>query len=67
AYQRLESQVGIWGLTTNGLDYQFIYIQPGNPPTYQLFPELSLIRPEQSIQLLQVIKTICRLHYSPQS
>lgn len=66
AYQRLESQAGIWGLTTNGLDYQFIYIQPGNPPTYQLFPELSLIRPEQSIQLLQVIKTICRLHYSPQ-
>ncbi|NET54888.1 MAG: restriction endonuclease subunit R [Symploca sp. SIO2E6] len=58
AYQRLEEQPGIWGLTTNGLNYQFVYIQPGNPPTYQLFPELSLIRPEQSMQLLQVLKGI---------
>ena len=63
AYQRLESQAGIWGLTTNGLNYQFVYIRPGNPPTYQLFPELSLIRPEQSIELLQVLKAICRLNY----
>ncbi|NES24566.1 MAG: restriction endonuclease subunit R, partial [Symploca sp. SIO3E6] len=58
AYRRLEEQSGIWGLTTNGLNYQFVYIQPGNPPTYQLFPELSLIRPEQSMQLLQVLKAI---------
>lgn len=57
----LEHQESVWGLTTNGMDYQFVYLQQGNPPTYQLFPKLSLIYPEPSIQLLQVMKTICKL------
>lgn len=60
AYTGLKQQESVWGLTTNGMDYQFIYIQQGNPPSYQLFPKLSLMYPEQSIQLLQVMKAICR-------
>ena len=58
AYSGLEQQESVWGLTTNGLDYQFVYIQKGNPSTYQIFPKLSLMYPEQSIQLLQVMKAI---------
>lgn len=60
AYKSLD-QESVWGLTTNGLRYQFVYLQPGNPPTYQLFPELNLIEPERSLLLLQVLKAICKL------
>ncbi|MDF5726345.1 MAG: restriction endonuclease subunit R [Rhizonema sp. PD37] len=57
-YKSLELQTSVWGLTTNGMRYQFVYIQPGNSPTYQLLPDLSLIRPESTIELLQVLKAI---------
>lgn len=63
AYKSLSEQASVWGLTTNGLNYQFVYLERGDErSTYQLFPELSLIRPQQSIQLLQVLKAICKLH-----
>ncbi|HAA29245.1 MAG TPA: restriction endonuclease subunit R, partial [Cyanobacteria bacterium UBA8553] len=61
AYKSLEEQAAVWGLTTNGMNYQFVYIEQGEHPTYQLLPELSLIRPEQTTQLLQVLKAICKL------
>ena len=61
AYKSLENQESVWGLTTNGLRYQFVYLQQGNPPTYQLLPELILIDTERSLQLLQVLKAICKL------
>lgn len=65
AYTSLEHQTSVWGLTTNGMDYQFVYIEPGNSPNYQLFPKLNLIYPESSIQLLQVLKAICKIAVSP--
>ncbi|HAX76158.1 MAG TPA: restriction endonuclease subunit R [Cyanobacteria bacterium UBA11372] len=61
AYKSLENQESVWGLTTNGMDYLFAYIQQGNPPTYQLMPELHLMESERSIGLLQVLKAICKL------
>ncbi len=61
AYKSLEHQTSVWGLVTNGLRYQFVYLRQGTPPTYQLLPELNLIEPERTIQLLQVLKAICRL------
>ncbi len=61
AYKSLENQQSVWGLTTNGLRYQFVYLQQGNPSTYQLLPELNLIDSERSLQLLQVLKAICKL------
>lgn len=61
AYKSLEHQESVWGLTTNGLNYWFVYLQQGNPPTYQLLPELNLIDSERSLQLLQVLKAICKL------
>lgn len=61
AYTSLEHQESVWGLTTNGMDYQFVYLQRGNPPNYQLFPKLSLMYPEPSIELLQIMKAICKL------
>jgi hypothetical protein len=61
AYDRLEHQTSVWGLTTNGRIYQFVYIQQGNPPTYQLMPILNLMESERAIQLLQVLKAICKL------
>jgi hypothetical protein len=61
AYKSLEHQPSVWGLTTNGMDYQFVYIQQGNPPIYQLFPKLDITRPESSVEILQVFKAICQL------
>lgn len=60
AYKSLDYQESVWGLTTNGLRYQFVYLQQGNPPSYQLLPELNLIDSERSLQLLQVLKAICK-------
>jgi hypothetical protein len=61
ACRSLERQNSVWGLVTNGELYQFVYIQQGNPPTYQQMPILSLMDPEPSIQLLQALKAICQL------
>ncbi len=61
AYKSLEQQPAVWGLTTNGVTYQFVYLSQGNPPIYQLLPDLSLINTERSLQLLQVLKAICHL------
>ncbi|NES17442.1 MAG: restriction endonuclease subunit R [Symploca sp. SIO3E6] len=58
AYRSLEYQESVWGLATNGELYRFVYIQAGNPPTYQLLPFLSLTDSESSIRLLQVLKAI---------
>jgi hypothetical protein len=58
AYTSLEQQTSVWGLTTNGMDYQFVYLQQGNPPIYQLLPKLDITRPESSSELLQVLKAI---------
>ncbi|EGJ34376.1 MULTISPECIES: hypothetical protein [Moorena] len=61
AYKSLDHQDSVWGLSTNGYIYQFIYIQAGNPPIYQLMPVLNLMESESSIKLLQVIKAIALL------
>lgn len=64
AYKSLEHQESVWGLTTNGLRYQFVYLQQGTPPTYQILPELNLIDTERSLQILQVLKAICKLQHN---
>ncbi|MFN6514694.1 MAG: restriction endonuclease subunit R [Nostoc sp. CreGUA01] len=61
AYKNLDNQKSVWGLTTNGRSYQFVYIEPGNPPIYYLLPELNLMERERSNQLLEVLKAICQL------
>ncbi|MDF5707373.1 MAG: restriction endonuclease subunit R [Nostoc sp. S4] len=61
AYKNLENQKSVWGLTTNGRSYQFVYIEQGNPPIYYLLSELNLMERERSTQLLQVLKAICQL------
>ncbi|MBC6478321.1 MAG: restriction endonuclease subunit R [Hormoscilla sp. GM7CHS1pb] len=66
AYQSLERQASVWGLATNGVHYQFAYLDRdrGNGPTYELMPELNLMDAERSPLLLQVLKAICKLHNS---
>ncbi|MCG6138741.1 MAG: restriction endonuclease subunit R [Nostoc sp. LLA-1] len=61
AYTSLEYQTSVWGLTTNGMDYQFVYMQQGNPPIYQLLPKLDITRATSAIELLQILKAICKL------
>ncbi|WP_414571597.1 restriction endonuclease subunit R [Nostoc sp. CCY 9925] len=61
AYKNLDNQKSVWGLTTNGRSYQFVYIEQGNPPIYYLLPELNLMERERSNQLLQILKAICQL------
>jgi hypothetical protein len=67
AYKSLERQSSVWGLATNGVQYLFANIKPGNPPTYQLMPLLDLMYSEPSIQLLQVLKAICKLQNAAQA
>jgi hypothetical protein len=64
AHQSLQRQKIVWGLTTNGMHYQFVLIQQGNPATYQQMPLLSLMDSESAIQLLQILKAICQLQTS---
>jgi hypothetical protein len=74
-YKSLEQQRSVWGLTTNGVYFEFIYVenksQDNNQetnqeinPTYQPLPSLHLIEPESSEKLLQVLKAICKLQNS---
>jgi hypothetical protein len=58
AYKSLEHQDAVWGLVTNGELHQFVHIQRGNPPTYQLMPTLNLLEAQAGSQLLQVLKAI---------
>ncbi len=62
AFRSLAYQESVWGLVTNGLRYQFVYLRQAIPPTYQLMPDLNLLETERAMQLLQVLKAICNLH-----
>lgn len=63
AYKSLESQNAVWGLSTNGELYQFIYLQKANQnnSNYQLLPSLNLLEKDSAIKLLQVLKAISKL------
>ena len=61
AVKSLAYQESVLGLVTNGLRYQFVYLRQATPPTYQLMPDLNLFETERAIQLLQVLKAICKL------
>jgi predicted type IV restriction endonuclease len=61
AYTSLETQTSVWGLTTNGMDYQFVQINSEPSPTYQLLPKLDITRPNSAIQLLKTLKTLSHL------
>ncbi|MFN6464234.1 MAG: restriction endonuclease subunit R [Nostoc sp. DedVER02] len=61
AFKSLEQQQSVWGLATNGLRYQFLYLRRDEQPTYQLMPLLSLNESPDAIELLQVFKAICKL------
>ncbi|MGK7929964.1 MAG: restriction endonuclease subunit R [Microcystaceae cyanobacterium] len=60
AHKSLTEQNSIWGLTTNGVYYEFFYIQKNEHPTYQPLPSLHLLEPNASETLLQVLKAICQ-------
>ncbi|MCC5636180.1 restriction endonuclease subunit R [Nostoc sp. CHAB 5844] len=61
AFKSLEQQSSVWGLVTNGLRYQFVYLTREQQPTYQLMPLLNLNESPDAIELLQVLKSICKL------
>lgn len=61
AYKSLNNQKSVWGLTTNGRAYQFVYIEQGNPPIYHLMPLLNFMEPPRAVELLQVLKAICQI------
>ncbi|HEY9909910.1 MAG TPA: hypothetical protein V6D18_20140 [Thermosynechococcaceae cyanobacterium] len=58
AFTSLEQQQSVWGLTTNGLSYRFVYLQAGDPATYHIMPELNLIDDDRALQLLQILKAV---------
>lgn len=58
AYRGIQNQEFVWGLATNGEFYRFLYVQPGESPTYSLLPSLNLMDTQSSIQLLQALKAI---------
>jgi hypothetical protein len=61
AFKSLEQQSSVWGLVTNGLRYQFVYLRYQQQPNYQLMPLLSLNESPDAIELLQVLQAICKL------
>ncbi|MBD2449475.1 restriction endonuclease subunit R [Nostoc sp. FACHB-152] len=62
AFKNLEQQSSVWGLVTNGLRYQFVYLtRTQQQATYQLMPLLNLNESPDAIELLQVLKSICQL------
>lgn len=61
AYKSLNNQKSVWGLTTNGIAYQFVYIEQGNPPIYHMVPLLNFMESPRAIESLQVLKAICKL------
>ncbi|NET35629.1 MAG: restriction endonuclease subunit R [Cyanothece sp. SIO1E1] len=61
AYRSLVDRGMVWGLATNGMHYQFVRLQKGNPATYQYMPMLNLFESESAVALLQVLKAICQL------
>ncbi len=58
AYTSLSHQEAVWGLVTNGANYQFFYIRRGETPTYQRMMNLNLLDMEPAVKLLQVLKAI---------
>lgn len=58
AFTSLMYQDSVWGLVTNGLNYQFVHLQQDTPPTYQLLPPLHLFEVDRSVLLLQTLKAI---------
>jgi hypothetical protein len=60
AYTSFDHQSAVWGLVTNGANYQFFYVKqsPEGHRTYHYMPSLSLIRQNRSQELLQVLKAI---------
>jgi hypothetical protein len=61
AFKSLDQQPSVWGLVTNGLRYQFVYLRRDEQPNYQLMPLLNLNESPGAIKLLQVLKSICKL------
>ena len=47
----LENQDTIWGLLTNGMDYQYVLVEKG---IYRQFPVLSFLLQDQAEEMLQV-------------
>ncbi|MEH2078889.1 MAG: restriction endonuclease subunit R [Nostoc sp.] len=61
AFKSLAQQPSVWGLATNGLRYQFVSLKHDQQPTYQLMPLLNLNESPGAIELLQVLKAVCKL------
>ncbi|MEH2335853.1 restriction endonuclease subunit R [Nostoc sp.] len=61
AFKSLNQQPSVWGLVTNGLRYQFVYLRCDQQPTYQLMPLLNLNESPGATELLQVFKSVCKL------
>ncbi|MEH2168714.1 MAG: restriction endonuclease subunit R [Nostoc sp.] len=61
AFKSLDQQPSVWGLATNGLRYQFVYLRHDEQLTYQLMPLLNLNESPGAIELLQIFKAICKL------
>ncbi len=64
AYDAIKEQSSVWGLCTNGMDYQFVYIQQLNTPVYELLPKLDITRASSSVELLQVLKAIYKQYFN---
>jgi hypothetical protein len=58
AYTSLARQEAVWGLVTNGTNYQFFYIEQGEKPTYRRMPSLNVLDEMPAQQLLRVLKGI---------
>jgi hypothetical protein len=61
AFKSLDQQPSVWGLVTNGLRYQFVYLKRDQQLSYQVMTLLNLNESKGAIELLQIFKAICKL------
>ncbi len=57
-YKGLQNQSRVWGLVTNGFEYQFVVVEQRQSITYHLMPLLNFLETEKLKQILQVLNGI---------
>ncbi len=60
AHEALQRQELVWGLVTNGVDYQFVRLVMEGQPRYELLPQLHFIDQQPGAEVLKVLKAIKR-------
>lgn len=57
-YRGLDHQNSVWGLATNGIEYQFVYLKKETRLQYQLLPLLTLLHEQDRGEVVRILRGI---------